>query len=79
MAYFILKNWTKGKTFIHYNGSYHSNNYEGIIWYLQQSNSELKIITIAAAEQKSVKPLAKENKNLANFILVTPESMTKTY
>lgn len=79
MAYFILKNWTKGKTFIHYNGSYHSNNYEGIIWYLQQSNPELKIITIAAAEQKSVKPLARENKNLANFILVTPETMTKTY
>ena len=79
MAHFILQNWTKGQTFIHYNGSYHSNNYEGIIWYLIQSNPELKIISIAAAEQKFVKPLAGEYKNMANFILVTPETMTKTY
>ncbi len=79
MAYFILKNWRKGQTFIHYNGSYHSNNFEGIIWYLKQANPNLKIVSIAAAEQKTLKSLSEESKNLANFILVTPTTMTKTY
>ena len=38
MAHFILKNWTKGQTFLHYNGAYHSNNHQGIAWYLKQAN-----------------------------------------
>jgi len=79
MAYFILKNRTAGQTFIHYNGTYHSNNFEGIIWYLQQADPTFKIITIASVEQESIKTLVPENKNLANFILAIPQSMTKTY
>lgn len=79
MAYFILKNRTAGQTFIHYNGTYHSNNFEGIIWYLQQADPTFKIITIASVEQESIRTLVHENKNLANFILATPQSMTKTY
>lgn len=79
MAHFILESWELGKTFLHYNGSYHSNNYEGIIWYLKQAKSDLKIVSIAAAEQESLKKLAEENKNLANFIVLTPTTMTKTY
>ena len=43
MAHFILENWEKGKTFIHYNGSYHSDNFEGIVWYLKQENPNLYI------------------------------------
>jgi uncharacterized iron-regulated protein len=79
MAHFILENWTKGQTFIHYNGSYHSNNFEGIIWYLQQANPNLKILTISAVEQKVINKLKEENKNIANFILAIPKTMTKTY
>ena len=30
MAYFISENLKPNHTFIHYNGSYHSDNYEGI-------------------------------------------------
>ena len=29
MAHFILKNWEPGKTFLHFNGSYHSDNFQG--------------------------------------------------
>ena len=79
MASFILKNWKKGQTFLHYNGSYHSNNFEGIIWYLKQANPDLNILTIASVEQSKIDSLAEENIGLANFILCTPESMTKTY
>lgn len=79
MAHFILKNWEKGKSFLHYNGAYHSDNFESIYWYLKQSNPDLKIVTITSAEQVEIDSLEDENKDKANFILAIPESMTKTY
>lgn len=79
MAHFILKNLQKGKQFIHYNGAYHSNNYEGIVWYLRKQNPNLKIVTISCTEQPDVTALDEENKNTADFIICTPESMTKTH
>ncbi len=78
MAYFILKNWGKGKTFIHYNGSYHSNYHQGIEWYLKQENPALKIFTIGSTEQMGIDTLAKESAGMADFIICTPETMTKT-
>jgi uncharacterized iron-regulated protein len=79
MAYFILKNLSPGKLLIHYNGTYHTNNYEGIIWYIRQSNPDLKLLTIASVEQDSIGSLLEENSNLADFTLCIPSSMTKTY
>lgn len=37
MAYFILQYYRPGSLFIHYNGSHHSENYEGIVWYLKRA------------------------------------------
>lgn len=79
MASFILKNYKKGSLFIHYNGSYHSDNYEGILWYLQKAKPELKYGTIAAASQKNVHKLETENKGKADFIICVDEDMTTTY
>lgn len=79
MSYFILKNWSKGKTFIHYNGSYHSNYHQGIVWYLKQENPELKIFTIAPIQQSDVDTLAKESFDLGDYILCIPDDMTKTH
>jgi uncharacterized iron-regulated protein len=79
MAYFILKNWKKGKTLIHFNGTYHSDNFESIVWYLKKAKPELNIITISSVEQAEVKELNKENQNKAHYIIAVPESMTKTY
>ena len=79
MAYFILKNLAAGQTFIHYNGSYHSDNHMGIEWYLKQARPDLKVLTIGSTEQESVEELAKENEGLGDFILVTPSSMSKSY
>ena len=79
MAHFILKNWKKGRTFLHFNGSYHSNNFEGIMWYLKQANPDLRILTINCVEQKEIKELEKEHEGTAHFIIATPESMTKTH
>jgi uncharacterized iron-regulated protein len=79
MAYFILKNWQKGKLFFHVNGAYHSNNYEGIVWFLKRKNPELKIITISSVEQEKTEELQKENENLADFTICIQEDMTKSY
>lgn len=79
MAHFILKNWKKGQIFIHYNGTYHSNNFEGISWYLNNEKANLKIITIGAVEQDKTDSLAVENVGIANFTICTPTSMTKTH
>lgn len=79
MAHFILKNHKAGSTFIHYHGTYHSDNYEGIMWYLKQQRPDLKIVTINSSEQESIDSLADENKNKADFIITIPETMTKTH
>ena len=36
-----------GSLFVHYNGSYHSDNFESILWYLNKYKPGLKIITIS--------------------------------
>ena len=79
MAYFINKNLKENSIFIHYNGSYHSDNFEGISWYLKVYNPEIKIITISTVEQKDISKLEQENYNKADFILVIDEDVTKTY
>lgn len=79
MAHFILKHLKPGEKFLHFNGTYHSDYKEGIVWYLQKSNPNLKIVTIATASQAKLDALEKENLNRADFILVVPETMTDTY
>jgi uncharacterized iron-regulated protein len=79
MGYFIYKNLKENTVFIHYNGTYHSDNFEGISWYLLKQNPNLNIITIATVEQKDLSKLEKEYYNKADFILVIDEDATKTY
>ncbi|NOR28605.1 MAG: iron-regulated protein [Lutibacter sp.] len=79
MAYFILKNREKDKLFIHYNGSYHSDDYEGINWYLKRNNSNIKIVTVSVVELENIKKFNKENKLKADYIIAVPPTMTKTY
>ncbi|MEI6576967.1 MAG: ChaN family lipoprotein [Bacteroidota bacterium] len=79
MAHFILKNWSKGKVFLHFNGTYHSEDFEGIVWYLKHASPELRIVTISSCEQESIDELKKDQKGKADYILVVPERMTKTY
>ena len=79
MAYFILKYLTPGSLFIHYNGSYHSENHDGIVWHLLHTRPELKIQTVTTVSQKNIKQLLAENKNKADFIICVDEDMTNTY
>lgn len=79
MAHFIYGNWNEGELFLHFNGAFHSDNKEGIAWYLRQLNPNLNIMVISTVEQEQVKQLKQENKGLGDYILVVPKRMTKTY
>lgn len=79
MAYFILKNYNQNELIIHYNGAYHSDNYEGILWYLKRKEPTLKYVTITTVSQKDNFKLDKENLNKADFIICVDEDMTTTY
>ena len=79
MAYFIEKNRKTGQTFLHFNGDYHSKNFDGIVWYLRQQQPGLKILTISSIEVPDAEKPATENRNLGDFVLAIPGDMTKTY
>ena len=65
--------------FIHYNGSFHSDYYEGIYWYIKQYRPQTSIATIATVTQADVSKLDEESKGRADFIICVDEDMTRTY
>ena len=79
MAYFIDKNYVKKHTFVHYEGSYHSDNYQGIVWYLKNVYKHDNIKTISTVTQEDLSKLNEENLNKADYIIVVTEDMTTTY
>lgn len=79
MAHFILQNYKKGSLFLHYNGAYHSNNYEGILWYLKLERPDLQYGTISTVTQDDVAKLEEDNMGLADFIICVDSNMTNTY
>lgn len=79
MAHFILKYYRAGSLFLHFNGSYHSENYEGILWYLRRRRPDLRYATITTVSQQNLSKLLAENKGKADFILCVDEDMTPTY
>lgn len=79
MANSIVNNRQEEETVIHYNGSYHSDRYMGIIWYLNKYSPGLKITTITTILQDDIKKIDEDNLGLADFVIVVPSSMTRTY
>ncbi len=79
MAHFILQNYKEGALFLHFNGAYHSNDYEGILWYLQLQRPELEYGTISTILQEDVQKLQEENYHIADFIICVDQDMTTTY
>jgi uncharacterized iron-regulated protein len=78
MAWFIKQNYEKGGKIIHFNGAYHSDNYEGIIWYLQKYMPDVSIKTITTIETEDVEELNEKNIK-ADFNILVVDNMTKTY
>jgi hypothetical protein len=61
------------------NGSYHSDFYQGIVWYIQQAQPDAPILTISTVTQENIGKLDEENLGKADFIICVPESLTKTH
>jgi len=79
MAYNIAKNIKDNSIFIHYNGSFHSNVHQGIIWYLKRLKPDLNILTIDVETQENIKKLNPKHKQKADFIIVTDKDFPKSY
>ena len=79
MAYFILQNTKPNSVFLHFQGAYHSDNYEGIVYYLKQQINIEKILTISTVTQNNIDTLLDENKNIADFIICVKENVTNTH
>ena len=78
MAYSIRSSCSFDQTLLHVNGSYHSDHHDGIVAYLKGTPS-LRIKTVSVVTQKELQALDKENVDLADYVVVVPEDMTKTY
>ena len=79
MAHFILENRPEQSIFLHFNGAWHSDDYNGITWYLQQENSAVNVLTISTVTQPDISKLQTENLGLADIIICVDEDVTKTY
>ena len=79
MAYSIEQNLRSGHLFLHYNGAYHSDYFEGIVWYLKRTQPQLKYLVISTVTQKDIGSLEAEHLGKADFIIVVDEKVTKTY
>ncbi len=79
MAHFIQKYWSPGKVFLHLNGAFHSNSYEGIISFLPQSWSRKEMLVISMVTQKNIDKLEDENKKLGDYIFCFEEDYGKSH
>ena len=79
MAYAIRTSLRPGQTLLHLNGSYHSDHHDGIVAYLRQTAPKLRVQTLSLVSQAQLQTLDKENIGLADYVIVVPDDMTKTY
>lgn len=79
MSYFIMQHWEPGKLLIHYNGAYHSDEFESMYWFLKRANPDLKIITISTVSQENIEKLEEESAGKASFVIAVPSNMTQTH
>ena len=79
MAYSIVSNFKPNNLFIHFNGSYHSNDYEGIFWYVNKYNSAIKMSTISVLQKANINEISATEKQLADYIIIVDEDMTRTF
>ena len=79
MAHFALKNFNEGDLLIHYQGSYHSNYNEGIIWWINKIKPGFNIKSIATVYQSEWDEMSDEDKEtIANYTIVVADGMTQT-
>lgn len=79
MAHFIVLNMGLGDRLIHLNGSYHSNDWEGIIWYINEMVSGYNILTMNTITAEDPAEIDPDHLQSADITLVVSSRMTTTY
>lgn len=79
MADSIRRALRPGETMLHFNGAYHSNGGEGILWYLEQYRPGARTFVLSTVEQADLSALGEESHHLADAVLVTPPDLTHTH
>ncbi len=78
MAHFIAESMKAGDFFFHFHGELHSAFHSGIGYYLKLYRPSLKICTVSVISEDNPAGYRPE-KPRADFTIVVPSSMTKTY
>lgn len=79
MAHFILLNMGINDRMLHLNGSYHSNDWEGIVWYITETVKGYDILTINTITRDDIHDVDPDDFISADITLVVPSRMTTTY
>lgn len=79
MAYNISVNLEGDALFFHINGDFHSADFGGIFWYLNQLNPDLRVKTIKVEQAAAVDKFDEEWEGRGDFILVVPADFTRTH
>lgn len=79
MAYFILLNMKLNDRMFHINGSYHSNQREGIVWFIEEAVQGYEILTINTILADDPEQVDPDELQAADVTLVVPTRMTTTY
>ncbi len=79
MAHFSLKNFNTGNLLFHFEGSYHSNYGQGIIWWINKIQPGLILKSITTVNKSEWNEMTDEQKaTIANYIIVVVDNMTQT-
>ena len=79
MAHFSLKNFNPGDLLFHFEGSYHSNYNQGIIWWINKIQPGLNIKSITTVMQSEWDEMTDvEKADIAEYIIVVADNMTQT-
>lgn len=78
MAWFISRNMDSRK-FLHINGSYHSDNRDGIVPYLLRYKPRTKVATVTSVRQEDITTLDPDNLGRADFYIAVPEEFPTSY
>lgn len=80
MAQSILNGMEEGgKRCLHFNGSFHSDYFQGVMHYLVKEKPGLRIMTISTVRTGDPDVFPEEAKGRADYILVVDEDMTRTH
>ncbi len=78
MAHSIGQAMEEGDKFLHFNGTFHSEYHEGIVWYLMHYKPHLEKLTITTVVQDDISRLATKHEGKADYIIVVDSDMTSS-